>query len=453
MPAQRKVKVSGVSSNRKRVPRGRAAVLLILAALCAAAGFAAAHGSPGALSRLPWLGDAVAVKAGHADLPDERLDGLHFTIYSEQGQMLLQTGWMVTVDDEYVDEGNRHWRVVSVEGDRATAVQIGMFSLEIDHQHATAEMRGAAARSWLLPAVAAPQTASIAVYHTHGDESYVPGDGTDSKPRGGIMDVGAQLVQTMQAQGATVQHNRSRHAPHDSGAYRRSRRTAASLIRQGSGTLLDVHRDAAPRAAYETEVDGQPASRVMLVVGRANPQMQTTLNFARSFKRTLDEQHPNLMRGIFFGRGSYNQDLSPRAMLLEIGSHRTPKEHALRTATIVGRAMPAVLGFAGTPGAGAEQASRANLGWIALIVALGAAVYLVVASGGWKQALAKLQGFTRREFASSLVPRKVGARRPRLVPSPPAGPGQQGVAERRRAGAAAARDQDPEGSEQEQRDD
>lgn len=352
----------------------------------------------------PFAGQAQADEFPEAD---ERLDGLHYTLYTPEGQVLLQTGIMVTVGDEFVNEDNLHYRVVAVTGDRCQTVLLGTFSLEIEPDPAHAGSGGTMTAQ-------APQSANIGVYHTHGDESYVPGDGTSSKRGlGGIGDVAQRLVAAARQTGLNVTYNSTHHYPHDSGAYRRSRRTVTALLRRGAGTLLDVHRDAAPAEAYATTVNGQPTSRAMLIVGRSNPQMRTTLNFARSFKSTMDEKYPGLMRGIYFGRGSYNQDTSPRAILVEIGSHRTPKEHALRTAGLIGAAMADILGVAAAPGGGGEgtgvggegTAAWSNLGWIVLVVLLGSGAYLVYASGGWRPAMDKLRGFFRREFASALAPR------------------------------------------------
>lgn len=336
------------------------------------------------------------------NIPYERTDGLHYTIVDEQGGVILQTGLFVTVGDEYIAEDNLHYRIVRVQGDRAYAVLLGEFSLEVPEEPG--------ARFGTLAEAAAPSSAVVGVYHTHGDESYIKGDGTSAIPgRGGIFDVGSSLVAAGQKVGLTVKHaSTAAHGPHDSGAYLRSRRTATGLLRGGAATILDVHRDSAPQAAYAAEVAGETVSKVMLVVGRANPQMQTTLNFARNYKRVLDDEYPGLSRGIYFGRGSYNQDLSPQAILLEIGSHQTPKDHAVRTAELIGAVLPAILGVAASPGGGASRTAWANLGWILLIVGIGVGVYMVVASGGWRQALEKLQGFVRREFASALAPRRAG---------------------------------------------
>jgi stage II sporulation protein P len=401
--------------------------LILVAAACVAAGALAQGAVAG------WARGAAAPVAAETDveslLPYERSDGLHYTVCDQEGQIILQTGLFVVPGDEYVAGDNRHYRIVSVDGDRAHAVLLGTFSLDAGEQQA-----GAAVESGAAEAAEKPSSATIGVYHTHGDESYVTGDGTSSiRGRGGIFGVGQGLVASAQQEGVTVRYASSAaHSPHDSGAYRRSRRTVTGLMRNGAATLLDIHRDTAPRESYAAEVGGKTVSKVMLVVGRANPQMQTTLNFARNFKKTLDSEYPGIVRGIYFGRGGYNQDLSPRAVLLEIGSHRTPKEDAVQTATLIGAALPRILGTAGSPGGGASRASWSNLGWLLLVVLLGGAGYLVFASGGWRQAWDKVGGFVRREFASALAPRGVrrtgagryeGPQRRRTAPKSGAAPG------------------------------
>ncbi|MDP2871422.1 MAG: stage II sporulation protein P [Bacillota bacterium] len=394
--------MSRKSSSRRRVPG------LVLLALLLVAGTVAGIQLESA-GRWPF-GPRTAQADEFPELA-ERLDGLHYTLYNPEGRAILQTGLMVTVGDEYVNEDNLHYRVISVENDRCQTVLLGTFSLEIEPDPAYAGTGADVAAQ-------APKSAAVGVYHTHGDESYTPGDGTWTiRGRGGIFDVAQRLVAESKQAGLTVQYNDTHHAPHDSGAYRRSRRTATALMRQGSGTLLDIHRDTASPEAYTVSIDGRPTSRAMLVVGRSNPQMRTTLNFARSFKSTMDQKYPGLMRGIYFGRGAYNQDLSPRAVLVEIGSHRTPKDQAIRTAGLIGGALADILGVAapGGGGAGIEgegRSSWANLAWIVLVVLVGSAVYLVYASGGWRQAADKLRGFVSREFASALAPRRAGTRRP-----------------------------------------
>ena len=77
------------------------------------------------------------------------------------------------------------------------------------------------------------------MYHSHGAESYVPSDGTESDPDGGgILDVGVSFVNALEDKGLNVVHNEDTHVPHDAGAYYRSRRTVEDLLTEGVDVLL-----------------------------------------------------------------------------------------------------------------------------------------------------------------------------------------------------------------------
>ena len=163
------------------------------------------------------------------------------------------------------------------------------------------------------------------------DESYVPSDGTESKRGdGGIFDVGETLKNKLQAMGINAIHDTTPHDPHDPNAYYRSRRTAAKLLKQGPVLLVDVHRDSVPPEVYATNVEGTEATKVKLVVGRQNSNMSTNLELAKRLKAHMDEVSPGLSGGIFMGKGNYNQDLTPRSILVEVGADTNSKTDAER---------------------------------------------------------------------------------------------------------------------------
>ena len=102
--------------------------------------------------------------------------------------------------------------------------------------------------------------------------------------------------------------------PHDINAYSRSRRTSVQALKDTPEAIFDIHRDSAPLSAYMTTINGVETAQVMIVIGRSNPNMNANLEFARQIKATADKIYPGLMRGIYMGRGDYNQDLYPRAL-------------------------------------------------------------------------------------------------------------------------------------------
>ena len=170
---------------------------------------------------------------------------------------------------------------------------------------------------------------SIAVYHTHNAESYVPSDGSDSiYGRGGVHDVGASFKDVLEDKGIKVLHSEQLHLPHYRGAYRRSRSTVQKLVAQRPDAIFDVHRDAAPWDAYAREVNGQWISQLMIVVGRSNPGASLNRTFAYDLKGYADRLYPGLVKGVLMAWGSYNQDLYPLELLLEVGAHTNTKESA-----------------------------------------------------------------------------------------------------------------------------
>lgn len=82
--------------------------------------------------------------------------------------------------------------------------------------------------------------------------------------------------------------------------------------------------------------------------------MSNNLEFAKTIKAALDKTAPGLSGGIYMGKGDYNQDLSPRAMLIEVGSHTNDKEEAKSGVKLFAEALPAALGLAPQSASAAE---------------------------------------------------------------------------------------------------
>jgi stage II sporulation protein P len=115
------------------------------------------------------------------------------------------------------------------------------------------------------------------------------------------------------------------------------------LLKERPDAAFDVHRDSAPTSAYFTTVNGVNTSRVMIVVGRSNPNLKTNLDYARRVKSMGDSLYPGMMRGIFIGKGDYNQDLYPTALIFEIGTEQMSLDLAQNAATCLGDVIAHVM--------------------------------------------------------------------------------------------------------------
>jgi stage II sporulation protein P len=310
----------------------------------------------------------------------ELSDGKYMTMKDETGRIICRTAHPMVIGDQYLNSKNQLYQVARVQGNTAIAKLVrssdspwssfknffsGVFSLN----NFRAEVRS---------------KGPIGIYHTHSDESYLPSDGTSSKEgNGGVFQVGDNLTNGFEALGIPVEHSKAPHDPHDAMAYDRSRRTAAQLLKKGPICLLDVHRDAVPAQEYADTINNRPVTKVQLVVGRQNPNFEANNNFAKQIKASVDRQYPGFIKGIFYGKGKYNQDLGPRTALLEFGTNTNSKEAAERAAWIFASAAKDVV-YGNTGNSSVNRGSLRSLFWILAAVAGGVGLFLLINKRGLK---------------------------------------------------------------------
>ncbi|WP_258359029.1 stage II sporulation protein P [Moorella sulfitireducens (nom. illeg.)] len=335
-------------------------------------------------------------------------EGEYSILVDEQGRILDMMSRRVYLNDEFIAADNHRYKVIRIEGNRAICREIGIEQLSLD-------------KSTLSPDATAPVQARgsqvIGVYHSHDDESYVPTQGTESIPgSGGILQVGTSFANRLRSMGLTVIVDQTSHAPHDDAAYRRSRRTATGLLQKGAAAIFDLHRDGVPDPTfYRRTINGQNVTMIRLVVGRENQNMSANLDFAKRLKAAADTRYPGLIRGIFIGAGSYNQDLSPRAMLLEVGTHTNTLAEAEGGVTLFADIVPPVLGVAAQPAASRTTSTTADwkgVLFVILAVVLGGGAFLIISTGSWEKAVSRLKQVTSIEWVNLLGWRR--AKRPLL---------------------------------------
>lgn len=245
-------------------------------------------------------------------------EGRWFTLYNSENKVLLRTGIRIHVGDRFLDSDNCLYHVYKVDAERLRA-----WAREVDNEEARA----------VSPVQGLPgaDNFKIALYHTHSGESYLPSDGVSStdQEQGGVYGVGGQLSSRLEKKDELqVIHCQDTFFPY-SGSYRRSRVAALNLVEEGDlDAIFDLHRDAAPEDEYYREIEDMQLTQVMIVVGTQNPVYQVNEEFAWQLKEVGDSMYPGLVKGIFYAKGDYNQDLHPRALLLEVGAHTNSRQQA-----------------------------------------------------------------------------------------------------------------------------
>lgn len=278
------------------------------------------------------------------ELTEEEISqGKYYRIVDERNKLITIMGRKIYVDDEYIASDNRHYRVYKVEDYTAYAELEGIIKLTPPEQFMKRNALEETSSVKILKSTGADSefvqrknqeeggepTRTIAIYHTHNAESYVPSDGTPSAHgKGGIHKVGRAFRDALKEKGIRVLFREDMHTPQDRAAYRRSRQTVYELLGQKPDAIFDIHRDAAPPEAYEARVDSAQVTKILFVVGRQNPHMEVNRQFALDLKSISDQVHPGLVKGIMLASGNYNQDLTPLNLLLEVGAHTNTKESA-----------------------------------------------------------------------------------------------------------------------------
>ena len=322
--------------------------------------------------------------------------GEYYTMLDPEGNVLMQTGREIYLQDQYLTSANLLYEVVEVDEEHREArtrlveqVKLEIFSLNSLRQELGLTVIEAAEDN---------ARGKIAVYHTHNAESYVPTDGTDSiYGKGGIHQVGKSFAESLANLGITVDYSEALHLPHDRGAYRRSRETVLELLAGNPDAIFDLHRDAAPQHAYAIELQDEWMTQVHFVVGRQNQNLGVNRKYAQSLKAIADDMYPGLVKGIFYGRGNYNQDLSPLSLLLEAGAHTNSRPAAERGIGFFAEVVDYYFYGPVAEAAGRDQgrvASRSIWGVLGFTATIAIVIYVINAGGfapAWERATALLR--------------------------------------------------------------
>lgn len=195
--------------------------------------------------------------------------------------------------------------------------------------------------------------APIGIYCTHTTESYIPtyGVAKASGERGGIYNVALALKDSLAKRGIPAVVSDTIHDyPDWQMSYSNSLDTMEAMKKKypGMEIFIDVHRDAiGSDDPLTTVINGQEVTRLMLVVGsnkRSNhPNWEQNLAFARKIGNALESGAPGILRSVRVQSGRYNQHLSPKAILVEVGCSNSSLEQAEKGVDYLADAIETVL--------------------------------------------------------------------------------------------------------------
>lgn len=194
-----------------------------------------------------------------------------------------------------------------------------------------------------------PKKPLILIYHTHTTESYNPdGKGqnftTDSNLN--LIRVGAEIKKELEEKyGISTIHDTTFHdIPKREGAYLKSRPTVQKYLKKYDSfkIIIDLHRDANVGKNKSTAIIGNERyGRVMFVVDTLNRNHTRNNVLATKINDKFNYLYPGFSRGIMYkqSKSHYNQDLSSKIVLIEVGSNENSLEEAINSAKVIARVL------------------------------------------------------------------------------------------------------------------
>ncbi|MBQ6323693.1 MAG: stage II sporulation protein P [Bacilli bacterium] len=100
--------------------------------------------------------------------------------------------------------------------------------------------------------------------------------------------------------------------------------------------FIDIHRDSLPKDKTTITIEGKDYAKVVFIVGMENNNYQSNLEFTTRINNKIEEKYPGLTKGIYKKGGNgvngvYNQDFSPKTILIEIGGYENNTTEVLNT--------------------------------------------------------------------------------------------------------------------------
>lgn len=207
---------------------------------------------------------------------------------------------------------------------------------------------------------------TVLIIHTHGTEAYSEKGDISVKEEGewarsedkekNVVAVGRALNKALKKQGINSIHCE---IMHDADGYRDAYSRAEATIRQYLDKyptiklVIDVHRDAVIKSNGEivrpvTVADGKAAAQIMCVVGsswggQANERWEGNLALALKLREELNSDGDNICRPPYLKSSTYNQEIAPYSLLIEVGACGNSQDEAILAAELTANALSRII--------------------------------------------------------------------------------------------------------------
>ena len=202
---------------------------------------------------------------------------------------------------------------------------------------------------------------TVLIMHTHATESYTR-HGEDYVESASwrtldegynMLSIGDRVAQLLEQAGIGVVHDRELHDyPSYNGSYAHARAALEQLLAEYPTIrlVLDLHRDAADMGYGQlrtlAQTQGKDCAQLMVVIGGGHAGYEENLALGLKLTAQLERQTPGITRELLMRSTTFNQDLCPGAVLVEVGAAGNSHDEALLAADQLAQAILALSGGA-----------------------------------------------------------------------------------------------------------
>ncbi len=191
----------------------------------------------------------------------------------------------------------------------------------------------------------------VLIYHTHATESYLPssaGNYHTTKEENTVRDAGDVLEEVLEDNGISVVHDKTLHDnPSYNESYSRSYETVKALLKKYPTIecIIDLHRDAtaAEIAGPTQKVKGKNTAVYSYVLSNTTETYEENKAFLAKLNTIAGTSYDGYTAEILERPYWYNQELSGKSVLIEMGNKRNNIKEVRQCARFFGEILAEAL--------------------------------------------------------------------------------------------------------------
>lgn len=178
----------------------------------------------------------------------------------------------------------------------------------------------------------------VYIYNTHQGEEYVDFNVLDAANvlKNNLNDLGIDV--TVEETNITEEVKKRGYTYSQS--YRVTKELMTPYLNNGFDLFIDLHRDSSNKNVTTATVSGVDYAKLMFVVGGKHETYMENYRVSDGINKMIKNNTPDISRGLLLRKSSsYNQEVAPNVILIELGGPYNTKMEVLNTLQVLAKSI------------------------------------------------------------------------------------------------------------------